>query len=185
MEDIQIIQLYFDRNQKAITESEKSYGSYCYSIADNILHNQSDSEECLNDTWLRAWNTIPPERPSRLKLFFGKITRNLAFDRYRHSHAEKRGAGEFPAVLDELAECVAGSDDVEQAFDAKLLRKALNTFLKSLPQRERQIFLKRYFYAEPVKTIAQEFHLTANHCTVILKRTRKKLQTYLEQEGFL
>ena len=185
MEDMQIIQLYFDRNQDAVTETEKSYGTYCYCIADNILHNQQDSEECVNDTWLRAWNSIPPERPSRLKLFLGRITRNLAFDRYRRNHAHKRGKGEMDAVLDELAECIAGSEDVEQAFDAKMLRQMLNQFLKALPQRERQIFVKRYFYAEPVNQIAQEFQLTANHCTVILKRTRKKLQACLEQEGFL
>ena len=185
MEDSEIIELYFSRNQDAITQTEKLYGTYCYSIADNILHNSQDCEECLSDTWLRVWNSIPPQKPSHFKAFLGKITRNLAFDRYRQNHAEKRGAGEFEAVLDELSECIASAEDVEKAFDAKLLRQNLNSFLKNLPQRERQIFLKRYFYAEPVKKIAQEYHLTANHCTVILKRIRKKLQVYLEQEGFL
>ena len=185
MEDMQIIELYFARSQNAVRETEKAYGTYCFIIADNILHNQQDDEECVSDTWLRAWNSIPPQKPARLKLFLGKITRNLAFDRYRQKTAGKRGNGEFNAVLDELAECVASPDDVEKSFDEKMLRQGLNQFLKSLPQRERQIFLKRYFYAESVKNIAEEFQLTANHCTVILKRVRKKLQTYLEEEGFL
>ncbi|MBR0484353.1 MAG: sigma-70 family RNA polymerase sigma factor [Oscillospiraceae bacterium] len=185
MDDAQIIDLYFARSQNAVRETEKIYGAYCFSIADNILHNRQDVEECVSDTWLRAWNSIPPQKPSRLKLFLGKITRNLAFDRYRQKNADKRGNGECSAVLDELAECVASSDDVEKSFDAKILRQSLNRFLKSLPQRERQIFLKRYFYAESVKSIAGEFQITANHCTVILKRVRKKLQAYLEQEGFL
>ncbi|MBE6875452.1 MAG: sigma-70 family RNA polymerase sigma factor [Ruminococcus sp.] len=185
MDDMQIIELYFARSQDAVRETQKEYGVYCFSIADNILHNQQDDEECVSDTWLRAWNAIPPQKPSRLKLFLGKITRNLAFDKYRQKTAGKRGNGEFSAVLDELEECIASPDDVEKSFDAKLLRQGLNIFLKSLPQRERQIFLKRYFYAESVKSIAGEFQITANHCTVILKRVRKKLQTYLEQEGFL
>jgi len=185
MNDIQIIELYFNRNQDAIRETEKEYGAYCFSIADNILHNQQDDEECLNDTWLRAWHSIPPSRPARLKLFLGKITRNLAFDKYRQKTADKRGGGDFEAVLDELAECVASPENVEQAFDAKALRQNLNQFLKALPQRDRQIFLKRYFYAESVRNIAKEYQITANHCTVILKRVRKKLQIYLEQEGFL
>ncbi|MBR1555652.1 MAG: sigma-70 family RNA polymerase sigma factor [Oscillospiraceae bacterium] len=185
MDDAQIIELYFRRNQDAVRETEKEYGAYCFSIADNILHNQQDDEECISDTWLRAWNSIPPQKPARLKLFLGKITRNLAFDRYRQKTAGKRGNGEFTAVLDELAECVASPDDVEKSFDARILRQRLNDFLKSLPQRERQIFLKRYFYAESVKNIAEEFQISANYCTVILKRVRKKLQAYLEQEGFL
>ena len=184
MDDMQIIELYFARNQDAVKETEKEYGAYCFSIAENILHNQQDSEECLSDTWLRAWNAIPPSRPARLKLLLGKITRNLAFDRYRQKNAEKRNSS-FEAVLDELAECVASPEDVEKSFDAKALREGLNSFLKALPQRERQIFLKRYFYAQSVKEIAREYQMTANHCTVILKRVRKKLQNYLEQEGFI
>ena len=185
MEDMQIIELYFARNQDAVKETEKEYGAYCFSIADNILHNQQDAEECVSDTWLRAWHSIPPNRPARLKLFLGKITRNLAFDKYRQKTADKRGGGDFEAVLDELGECVAGSDDVEQAFDAKALRQSLNQFLRALRPRDRQMFLKRYFYAQSVKEIAKEYQLTANHCTVILKRIRKKLQVYLEQEGYL
>ncbi len=185
MDDLQLIELYFARNQDAIRQTEKTYGAYCFSIADQILHNPQDAEECLSDTWLRAWNSIPPSRPARLKLFLGKITRNLAFDKYRRKSAGKRGSGEFEAVLDELSECIPASDNVEQAFDAQQLRQSLNSFLKALPQRDRQIFLKRYFYAKNVKDIAEEYRLTANHCTVILKRVRKKLQAYLEQEGFL
>ena len=185
MEDSEIIKLYWNRNQNAVKETEKEYGAYCFSIAENILHNQQDSEECVSDTWLRAWQSIPPQKPTRLKLFLAKITRNLAFDMYRQKTADKRGGGEFSAVLDELAECVAGSDDVEKAFEAKTLRQSLNAFLKNLPQRDRQLFVRRYFYAESVKSIAEEFSMNSNHVSVILRRVRKKLRIYLEQEELL
>ncbi len=185
MHDTDLIQLYWDRDESAIRETEKIYGTYCFSIADHILHNQQDAEECVSDTWLRTWQTIPPGRPTRFRLFLARITRNLAFDMYRKHHSEKRGNGEFDAVLDELAECVAGSEDVEKAFDARQFRQGMNAFLKQLPQRERILFIRRYFYADPVKEIAEEYHMNANHVSVILQRVRKKLKIYLEQEDLL
>jgi len=184
LQDAEIIQLYFERDEKAITMTEKAYGKYCFSIVDNILHNEQDSEECISDTWLRAWQSIPPQKPTRLKLFLAKIARNLAFDRYRMRHAEKRSGDEMALVLDELEECIASNEDIEQDFERKNLKEVINAFLRTLPTRERQIFLRRYFYAEPVKEIADTFGLNQNHVSVILKRTRKKLAEHLKEEGY-
>ena len=184
MQDEEIIQLYFQRDESAITMTEKAYGKYCFSIVENILHNPQDSEECISDTWLRVWQSIPPQRPLRLKLFLAKIARNLAFDRYRMRHAEKRAGDEMAVVLDELEECIASNEDIEQDYEHKNLKEIINAFLKNLPARERQIFLRRYFYAEPVKEIADSFGLNQNHVSVILKRTRKKLAEHLKKEGF-
>jgi len=185
MDDSEIIELYWNRNQDAVKETETAYGAYCFSIAENILHNQQDAEECVSDTWLRTWQAIPPQRPARFKLFLARITRNLAFDMYRKKHSEKRGGGEFDVVLDELAECVAGADDVEKEFEQKHLRQCLNDFLRELPQRERMLFIRRYFYAEAVRDIAEGYGLNSNHVSVILRRVRKKLKSYLEQEELL
>ena len=117
MDDAQIVQLYWDRNEQAIRATADKYGNYCTSIAKNILGNQEDAEECVNDTYLTAWNAMPPHRPSILSTFLGKITRNLSFNRYKHNTADKRGGGEMPAVLEELSDLVSGKDNVEQAFD--------------------------------------------------------------------
>lgn len=185
MDDEQIIDLFWKRQEAAITAAEETYGSYCFSIAENILHSREDAEECVSDTWLRAWQSIPPQRPVRLRLFLAKITRNLAFDRYRMRSAAKRGSGEIHTVLEELEDCIASTDDVEQEFDRRDLQRSINAFLKTLSYRERQIFLRRYFYAEPVKEIAGDFGIGGNHASVILKRTRSKLREHLKKEGFL
>lgn len=185
MNDDQIIDLFWQRQEAAITAAEEAYGSYCFSIADNILHSRQDAEECVSDTWLRAWQSIPPQRPVRLRLFLAKITRNLAFDRYRMHNAAKRGSGEMDAVLEELEECIASPDNVEQEYDRRALQRCINVFLRTLSYRERQIFLRRYFYAESVKEIADTFGIGSNHASVILKRTRAKLRDYLIKEGFL
>ena len=184
MQDEEIIQLYFKRDESAIAMTEKAYGKYCFSVAENILHNPQDSEECVSDTWLRAWQSIPPQKPLRFKLFLAKIARNLAFDRYRMRHAEKRSGDEMAVVLDELEECIASNEDIEQEYEQKNLKEIINAFLRTLPTRERQIFLRRYFYAEPVKEIADTFGLNQNHVSVILKRTRKKLAEHLKKEGY-
>ncbi len=184
MQDTEIIELYFKRDESAIAMTEKAYGKYCFSIAENILHNPQDSEECVSDALLRAWQSIPPQKPTRLKLFLAKIARNLAFDRYRMRHAEKRSGDEMAVVLDELEECIASSEDIEAEYEQKDLKEIINAFLRTLPVRERQIFLRRYFYAEPVKDIANMFGLNQNHVSVILKRTRKKLGEHLKEEGY-
>ena len=184
MEENEITELFWRRDERAISEAEKVCGSYCFSIAENILHSREDAEECVSDTLLRAWQSIPPQRPKRLRLFLGRITRNLAFDRYRAGRAAKRGGGEMEAVLEELEDCLASEENVEQSFDRKELQRSVNGFLRALPYRERQIFLRRYYYAEPVSSIAESFGLTGNHTSVILKRTRERLRRHLEKEGF-
>ncbi len=134
MDDMKIVQLYWDRNQEAIPATADKYGGYCASIARNILGNHEDAEECVNDTYLNAWNAMPPHHPDTLSVFLGKLTRNLAFNRFRHGHTDKRGGGEIVLVLDELADCVSGTDDVDQEINQKELVKEINTFLNHLPE---------------------------------------------------
>lgn len=185
MEDKQIIELYNKREEAAIEKTAEKYGKYCFSIANNILHSSEDSEECVNDTWLKAWNAIPPTIPTYLRVFLGKITRNLSFDKYRAIHSERRGGGEFPVVLDELAEIVAGLADVEKQYEQKELVKAINTYLYKLPERDRNIFIRRYFHAEETSLIAKRYQIKESNVLMILSRTRKKLHTFLKEEDFI
>lgn len=185
MEDSEIISLYWARDQQAITESDGKYGTYCASIARNILGSPEDAEECVNDTWLRAWNAIPPQRPQILSAFFGRVTRNLAFDRYRSRSAEKRGGAESALVLDELRDCVSGRDEMEQQQDANALMEDLNAFLRTLPTEKRRLFLRRYFYAESISEIAGRFGMKENRVAVSLHRMRKQLRAYLLERGYI
>lgn len=184
MEDEKIIQLYWDRNQAAIPETSKKYGNYCKSIARNILGNDQDAEECVNDTYLNAWNTIPPHRPKMLSTFLGKITRNLSFNKYKHNLAWKRGGGEISCVLDELADCISDTTDIEQEIDRKELVREINLFLESLPSVKKGIFVGRYWYADSIQTLAKRFQMTDNNVSVLLNRTRKQLKAYLIERGF-
>lgn len=182
MEDKQIVALYCDRQESAIEKTAEKYGKYCFSIADNILHNTEDSEECVNDTWMKAWLSIPPTIPAYLRVFLGKITRNLSFDKYRASHSAKRGGGEMPLILDELEEVLIGGSDIEAEYERKELVEAINTFLYALSEKDSKIFVRRYFFAETTGEIAERFHLKESNVRVILSRTRKKLQAYLIEE---
>ncbi len=184
MDDLQIVELYWQRNEKAITETDSKYGAYCFVIAHNILHNKEDSDECVNDTWLNAWNAMPPQRPGKLRMFLAKITRNLSFNRYNASRTEKRGGGEIPLVLEELAECLASETDVENDLVTKELGESIRLFVKALPERDASIFLRRYFFTEPVREIAKRYEMTDNSVMVILHRIRKKLKAYLIKEGY-
>lgn len=184
MDDTGIIQLYWDRDQNAITETAAKYGNYCTSIAKNILGNQEDTEECVNDTYMNAWNSIPPHRPNILSAFLGKITRNLSFNRYKHNHAGKRGGGEISAVLDELSGCVSGKDNVEQEIEYKELVKAIDSFLDTLPPEKRSIFICRYWYTDSISEIAKQFHMRENTVSMTLHRIRAKLQKYLMERGY-
>ena len=150
MEDGQIVQLYWDRDESAILATAEKYGAYCLRITSNILINAEDAQECVNDTYLNAWNAIPPHRPSVLSTFLGKIARNIAFNRYKHNAADKRGGGEIADVLDELEECISGIDYVEQEINRKELIKDINAFLETLPQKKCELFLCRYWYAVSV-----------------------------------
>ena len=185
MEDSQIVELYWQKDADAISETAKKYGAYCFTIAENILHNTEDSEECVNDTWLRAWNTIPPQRPEVLRIFLAKITRNLSLDRFNARNAEKRGGGEIALVLDELAECLGSGSNTEAAYEAKELRQCIRHFVRMLPEREGNVLVRRYFFAEPVADIAKRYGLSENNVMVILSRTRKKLKAHLLKEGYL
>ena len=183
MEDYQIIELYFQRNEDAIKETNSKYGSYCYAIANKILHNKEDSEECVNDTWFNAWNAMPPQRPTKLRLFLAKITRNLSFNRFQAQGAKKRGGGEINLVLDELAECIAHESNTENEYMAKELEESIRLFVRSLPERDGNIFVRRYFFTESISVIANRYKISANNVMVILSRTRKKLKEHLEKEG--
>ena len=185
MKDENIIQLYFERDERAIAESDRKYGTYCYRVADNILHSKEDSEECVNDTWLRAWDAMPPARPVCLRMFLARITRNLSFNVYKAKNAEKRGGGQASLVLEELEDCLSGSSDTEAEFLASELQSSINRFVRSLPERDGNIFIRRYFYAESLADIAQRYRMAESSVRVVLHRTRKKLRSWLEREGFI
>ena len=184
MEDTRIIELYNARDEDAIRESDQKYGKLCYAIAENILKNRPDSEECVNDTWMRAWNVIPPEKPFSLRAFFSRITRNLALDRYREQQSEKRGRGELPLALEELSECVAAPHDTEEEVELRALGKAIEGFLDELPSRDRNIFLCRYYYTYSMGEIAKAFGMRENYLRNLLSRLRKKLAEHLRKEDF-
>ena len=179
MEDRQIIELYFDRNEQAIAETQKKYGAYCHTVAIGILTSREDAEECVNDTYLHAWNAIPPQRPQFLSAFLAKITRNLALNRYAYKHADKRNI-HLTEIYDEATEPFADSADM---LDEMILREAINTFLASLSAETRILFMRRYWYMSPVKQIAHDYGLPEGTVKSILSRTRKKFKDYLEKEG--
>lgn len=184
MDDEGIIQLYWDRNDQAIRITSEKYGHYCRSIARNILNNDEDAEECVNDTYLNAWNSMPTHWPAQLAAFLGKITRNLSFNKYKHNRAEKRGGGEIAVVLDELADCVSDTDNIEQIMDRRELAKAINSFVRGLSTKKRELFIRRYWYADPVLKIAADHGMLPGSVSKTLERTRKQLREYLTERGF-
>ncbi|MDO4540281.1 MAG: sigma-70 family RNA polymerase sigma factor [Syntrophomonadaceae bacterium] len=183
MGDQEIIELFWQRDEDAVAQSQRAYGAYCFTIAHNILMDREGAEECVNDTWLRAWNSMPPQRPGRLSAFFGRITRNLALDRYAAKRAYKRGGGEMELVLEELDHCIAAADTVGQAIDEAELARCINRFLHTLPARERNIFLCRYWDVSPLKDIATKYGLREANVKASLYRSREKLRAFLEKEG--
>lgn len=185
MRDEDIIELYFKRNERAIEETDYKYGHYLLAIADNILKNELDVEECIDDTYLKAWKTIPPTRPEILRIFLGKITRNLAFDRYKKLTTKKRGSGKIDEVLDELNDCIPTNIDVEQQVLANELSLIVDDFVKSLPEKEALVFVGRYFYTESISAIANKLGMTNNNVSVTLSRLRGKLRKKLVKEGYL
>lgn len=185
LSDKEIVLLFNERNEKAIEAVSRKYGNYCGTVVQSILNNPQDAEECLNDTWLRAWESIPPEKPQNLGGFLVKIAKSISINRYKRLHAEKRGGGEIPLVLDELTECAADKSDVEKAFEQKLLTNALNDFLKTLSQEKRDIFVLRYWYCLPEAEIARRVGLSRSNISVILSRTRRSLAAYLKKKELL
>ena len=184
MEDQGIVALFFDRSEQAIAETDKKYDAYCYAIAYNILACREDSQECVSDTYLRAWNTIPPKKPRLLNAFLGKITRHISIDRWRRLGAKKRGGGEVTLALEELGDCADGKS-LEAEASRRELNRLLNTFLTSLPETERNVFLCRYWYLDSVETIGTITGFSQSKVTSMLHRTRGKLRTLLSQEGYV
>lgn len=180
MEDIKIVELYWNRDESAINESRTKYGGYCSTIANNILHSAEDTKECVSDTWFRAWNTMPPQKPDRLAVFFGRITRNLAIDRYRRDKSQRYGGGQTALCLDELGECIGEDSPIEDTLE---LKELLNRFLRDLSEKNRNIFLLRYWYMMPVAEIANRNSISEGAVKMILHRVRRKLRDYLDKEG--
>lgn len=185
MDEKQIIELFLRRDEQAIRYSMDAYGPYCQSIAAGILPDPADAEEAVADTWLLAWDTIPPVRPQSLRLYLGRLTRNRAIDIWRKGHAGIRGGGQIPVVLEELTQCVGIQDDPVRQLNAKELGRAVTAFLKSEPAMRRSVFLRRYFYMEELPDIARRYQLSQTNVRMMLSRTRQKLRKYLIQEGYI
>ncbi len=185
MDDNRIVELFFSREQQALSETEQKYGRYLNAIAFHVLGNREDSEECVNDALLSAWNAIPPTKPTVFRMFLAKLTRNHAINRRKQSDAKKRGGGEAAVAIEELEECVAGSSDTEEGAMTEALQQGIRSFVRGLPMRDGDVFLRRYFFTESIAEIAAEYGLSQGNVSVILTRTRKKLRDYLEQEQLL
>ncbi len=185
MEDSKIVDLYWERSENAIVETDKKYRNYCYYIAFHILHNQEDSDECVNDTYLNAWNAMPTQRPNRLSAFVGKITRNLSLNRWEKNNAEKRGFGQVTLALDELQECISAGDNTEKITNDLVITNVLNEFLASLSTEKRIIFMRRYWYLNSITEIADGLSISESKVKMTLSRTRKELRKDLEKEGII
>jgi RNA polymerase sigma-70 factor (ECF subfamily) len=183
MEDREIVDLYWQRSDLAISETENKYGRYCRTIAYNICGDESDAEECVSDTWFRAWNRMPTERPAVLSAFLGCITRSIAINKIRAKHRIKRGGGQASLALDELAECVPGGTNPEQELEARELEAAIGRFVAGLSGTDKQAFVLRYWYLAPVAAIAQRLGCREAKIKSSLFRSRKKLKAYLQEEG--
>ena len=184
MSDNEIIKLYLERSEKAIEESEKTYGFYFHYIARRIVCNDEDAKEIVNDAYLKAWNSIPPEIPNNLKAFLGRITRQLSINRLEKNTAQKRGAGQYHLVIDELEECIPDNDNVSELNETIALRCAINSFLRSLPDESRRVFIRRYYHMYSISDISKDFSMSESKVKSLLMRIREKLKKYLEREGF-
>lgn len=183
MHDKEIIELFFSRDERALHECAENYSAYLGAIAAGILGNKSDVDECLNDTLYRAWNAIPPASPENLATYLGRITRNIAINRFKERSAKKRGSGQTELVLEELDECIPGNSETEAYTDEMELRCAINDFLKTLRPEMRQVFIRRYWYFKPINDIAKEYRMTSSRVKSMLFRARRELKKYLEKES--
>lgn len=184
MLDREIVALYWKRSQEAIAETQKKYGNYCLSIARNILPILEDAQECVNDTYLAAWDAMPPHRPKILSTFLGKLTRRISIDRWRSLSAQKRGGDTVTLALEELGECIASDSDPQKQLEAKELGRLLTRFLKGQEDLERTVFVRRYYDLKSISEIAKEFGLSESNTKVMLYRTRQTLRDYLQKEGY-
>lgn len=185
MDDIEIVGLYWRRDENAIACTDKKYRHYLNTIAFNILCDREDSQESVNDTYLAAWNSIPPHKPQVLSTYLGKLTRRISIDMFRKKNAEKRAGGEYALSLDELADCFSAGNTTEQAADLQLLSQAIAAYLKTLPQETQNVFLGRYYYLDPVAKIAGYCRISQSKVKILLYRTRQGLGQHLKEEGFL
>ncbi|MBQ3569768.1 MAG: RNA polymerase sigma factor [Methanocorpusculum sp.] len=185
MEDARIIDLYWERAETAIEKTSEKYGSYCYAIAYNILANNEDAAESVNDTYLCAWNSMPPHRPNSLSTFLGKITRRIAIDKWRGLNAVKRGSGETILAYNELSDCIPSHHSVEQEVEAADLAEIIRDFLMRLSQTERRVFICRYWYFDSITDISNQFNFSEGKIKMMLHRTRKRLMKYFVERGVI
>lgn len=183
MEDEQILDLYWTRSESAIAETDRKYGAYCRQVSFHILRSREDAEECVNDTWLRAWRAMPPHRPRLLKAFLGKLTRNLSLDRWDYAHAEKRGGGRTGLLLSELSDCIPSPDTLERTLEDSAIAGAISAWLWKQPQRQRVAFVRRYWYADSVTEVAKRLGISEGGAKSLLHRQRQSLKAHLEREG--
>lgn len=184
LEDSQIVSLYWDRDEAAIDHTDKKYGKYLARIAYNILADREDSRESVNDTYMAAWNSMPPHRPDALSTYLGKLTRRISIDRFRKKTSQKRGGGEYTLSLQELEGCI-GSNTTEQAVELQLLTDAIEQYLRGLSQEARNVFIGRYYYLDPVKRIASYCRISESKVKILLYRTRQGLWDHLQKEGLV
>ena len=185
MEDHQIVELYWQRDQLAIDQTQRKYGDYLTKIAYNILYDPEDCAESVNDTYMAAWNAMPPHRPQSLCAFLSKLTRRIAIDLLRKKQSAKRGGGEYTLSLEELGQCLPGGSDPEETVTGRELAGSIEVFLRQLPEKTRNVFIGRYFYMDSVKEVARYCGLTESNAKVLLHRTRLALGEYLKKEGYL
>ena len=184
MEDDRIIALYWERSEEALRQTQNKYDGYCMRIAQRILPDREDARECVNDTYLAAWNAIPPQRPAVLSTFLGKLTRRISIDRWRALTAEKRGGSAVTVALEELEACIPGGADPVKEVEAKELAKAISGFLRTLPYIQRKVFLMRYYEMADLTQIQEHFQISSSKAKSMLHRSRKKLKAYLQEEGY-
>lgn len=185
LDDIDIVNLFWNRDEAAVAEMSAKYGNFCFSIANNILSDQRDIEECLNDAYLTVWNTVPPERPTVLSAFLGKILRRICLNKIRNKNAQKRGGGQTALVLDELLDCVPSGKTIDDEFDQKELAAKIGEFVGKLNINDRRIFICRYWYFDSIADISEKFGYSQSKTKTTLHRLRTRLLTYLEKEGVL
>lgn len=185
MKDEEMVGLYWMRSEDAVAATAEKYGNYCYSIAFSILHNAEDAEECVNDAYLAAWNSIPPHRPERVAAFLGKITRNVSLNRWKQYNAQKRGEGQTELALSELEECIPAKTGIEQAVEDELLTWSIEKFLYSQPKLKRNLFIRRYWYISSIQELADEYGMSESKVKSLLFRMRKKLKHHLAKEDII
>lgn len=184
MEDKDIVKLFLERNEQALSEASRKYKYYCTSIAENILGNHEDAEECFNDALMKTWESVPPRDPEYLSAYLAKITRNIALDKYKASRTEKRGGGKVEVVFEEISEFVEGEDNIELTAEKNILLAEIDAFLQGLPERKRRMFVLRYSFCESVSEIAGRFGVSENYVSVNINRVGKKLAAHLRKRGY-